>query len=104
VHEPSQEKSDNSKNSFYEELDQVFDHFTMHHTTIMSGDLNAKFGREDVLKPTIGNESLHQDSNDNGVKTVKFATSTILVVKNTMFPRRNFQKYTLTFPDGKNHS
>ena len=27
VHAPSEEKSDNSKDSFYEELEQVFDHF-----------------------------------------------------------------------------
>jgi hypothetical protein len=104
VHAPSQEKSDDSKNSFYEELDQVSDYFIMRHTTIMWGDLNKKFGREDVLKPTIRNESLHQGSNNNGVKTVNFATTTILVVKNTMFPCRNFQKYTWTFPDGKNHN
>ena len=27
VHAPSEEKSDSSKHSFYEELEQVFDHF-----------------------------------------------------------------------------
>ena len=27
VHAPSEEKSDDSKDSFYEELEQVFDHF-----------------------------------------------------------------------------
>ena len=38
------------------------------------GDFNAKVGRENIFKPTIGNESLHQDSNDDGVRIVNFAT------------------------------
>jgi hypothetical protein len=42
---------------------------------ILLGDINAKVGREDIFKPTIGNESLHEISNDNGVKLVNFATS-----------------------------
>jgi hypothetical protein len=39
------------------------------------GDFNAKVGREDIFKPTIGNENLHQISNDNGARVVDFATS-----------------------------
>jgi hypothetical protein len=38
-------------------------------------DLIAKEGREDIFKPTIGNGSLHEISNDNGVRLVNFATS-----------------------------
>jgi hypothetical protein len=94
VHAPSQEKCDDPKDSFYEELEQVFDYFTTHHATIILVDFNEKFGREDILKPTIVNESLHQDSNDNGVKIVNFATSTNLLVKKTMFLHRKFKKYT----------
>ena len=30
---------------------------------ILLGDFNAKVGRENIFKPTIGNESLHQYSN-----------------------------------------
>src|SRR5215510_13192220 len=86
VHAQSEEKSDESKDSFYEELEQVFDHFPKYNMKILLGDFNAKVGREDIFKPTIGNESLHQDSNDNGVRIVNFATSKNLVVKSTMFP------------------
>jgi hypothetical protein len=71
---------------------------------ILFGDFNAKLGREDIFKPTIVNESLHQDSNDKGVRIVNFATSKKIVVKNTMFPHRNLHKYTWTSPDGKNYN
>ena len=74
VHALSEENSDDSTDSFYEELQQVFDHFPKYHMKILLGDFNAKLGRENIFKPTIGNESLHQDSNDNGVRKVNFAT------------------------------
>ena len=61
-------------------------------------------GRQNIFKLTIGNESLHQDSNDNGVRIVNFATSNNLVVQNMMFPYRNIYKYTWTSPDGKIHN
>jgi len=75
VHAPSEVKSIDSKDSFYEELEQVFDHFPKYHMKILLGDFNAKVERENIFKPTTGNESLHQDSNDNGVRIVNFATS-----------------------------
>jgi len=67
-------------------------------------DINAKVGREDIFKPIIGQESLHQDSNDNGVRIVNFATLKNLVVKSTMFPHQNIHKYTWTCTDGKTHN
>ena len=85
LHAPSEDKSDDSKDSFYDELEQVFDHFPTYHMKIPLGDFNAKVGRENIFKPTIGNESLHQYSNDNGVGIVNFATSKNLVVKSTKF-------------------
>ena len=70
VHAPSEVKSDDSKDSFYDEVEQVFDNFPKFHMKILLGKFNAKVGRENIFKPTIGNESLHQDSNDNGVRVV----------------------------------
>jgi len=80
VHAPSEEKSDESKDRYYEELEQVFDHFPKYHMQILLGDFNAKVGRENIFKPTIGNESLHEDSNDNDVRIVNFTTSRNLVI------------------------
>ena len=73
VHTPSEEKSDDSKGSFYEDLKQVFDHFPKYHTNILFGGFNEKVGREDNFKPTIVNDSVHQDSNNNSIRMGNFA-------------------------------
>ena len=104
-HAPSEEKSDDSKDSFYEELEQVFlYHFPKYHIKILLGDFNSKVGRENIFKLTIGSERLHQDSNDNGVRIVNFVTSKYLVVKSIMFLHQNIRKYTWTSSDGKTHN
>jgi hypothetical protein len=102
VHAPTE--VDDVKDSSYEELERVFDKFPHDHMEILTGNFNAKVGREDMFKPTIGNESLHEISNDNGVRLVNFATSKNLRVKSTMFPHSNIHKYTWTSPDGKTHN
>ena len=71
---------------------------------ISLGDFKAKVGRENIFKLPIGNESLHQDNSDNGVRIVNFATSKNLVVKSTMFPHRDIHKHIWTSPDGKTHN
>jgi hypothetical protein len=54
----SEEKSNDSKDSFCEELDQVFEHFSKYNITILLGDINEKLGRENIFKPIIRNESV----------------------------------------------
>jgi hypothetical protein len=46
----------------------------------MLGDFNAKLGTENIFKPTIGNESLRQDNNDNGVRIINYGTSKNVIV------------------------
>jgi hypothetical protein len=67
VHAPTEDKTDDVKDSFYEELERIFDAFPKYHMKILLGHFNAKVGREDIFKPTIGNESLHEISNVNEV-------------------------------------
>jgi hypothetical protein len=46
----------------------------------MLADLNAEVVWEDIFKPTVGNEILHETSDGNGVRVVNFATTGNLVV------------------------
>jgi hypothetical protein len=88
--------------SFYEELEQVFDQFPRYHMKILMGDFNAKAGREDIFKLIIGNGGLHEASNGNRVRGVNFAT-----LKNLL---RAQHSHTMTFintwtsPDGVTHN
>jgi hypothetical protein len=77
VHAPTEDEIDDVKDSFYEELERVFDKFSKYHMKILLGEFNAKVGREDISKSTTGNEGLHEISNDNGVRLVHFATSKV---------------------------
>jgi exonuclease III len=55
VHPPTEDKTDDLKDSFCEELERVFDKFPKYHMKIMLGDFNVKVGSEDIFKPTVGN-------------------------------------------------
>jgi hypothetical protein len=104
VHAPCEDKNNDVKDSFYEELRRVFDHFSKYDMKILLGDFNAEVGREDIFKLKIGNECSHKISNNNGVRVVNFATSKNFVVKSTIFPHRSIHKYTWTSPDGQTHN
>jgi hypothetical protein len=49
-------------------------------------------------------KSLHEISNDSGVRIVNFATSKNLVIKSIMFPHRKIHKHTWTSPEGNTHN
>jgi hypothetical protein len=70
VHAPSGENSNYTIDSLYEELE----HFPKYDTKLLLGYFASKLGRGNIFNPTVGNDSLHQGSNDNDVRTVLFAT------------------------------
>ena len=74
AHAPTEKKSDDSKDSFYEAVEQVYSHFPKYHMKILLGNCSTKLGRGEIFKVTIENLSLHQDINDNGVRKVNCVT------------------------------
>jgi hypothetical protein len=46
VHATTEDKTDDVKDSFYEQLERVLDKFPKYHMKILLGDFNAKVGRD----------------------------------------------------------
>jgi hypothetical protein len=65
---------------------QVGHLFRKYDRKMLLRDSNAKVGRKNTFEPAVGNKSLHETDNDNGIKVVNFFTSENLVVKSIMFP------------------
>jgi exonuclease III len=55
IHAPTEDKTDNVKDSFYEEMEHVFDKFPKYHMKVLLGDFNARVGKEDIFILTVGN-------------------------------------------------
>jgi len=60
--------------------------------------MNAKIGRENVFRPTIGKESLHVVSNDNLTRFISFAMSRN-IISTTYFQKKDIYKQTWVSPD-----
>jgi len=74
-HAPTEENEEEVKNTFYEDLEQVYNTLPRHSVKLVIGDMNAKLGQEESYRPRIGRESLHSISNDNGTRFINFAAS-----------------------------
>jgi hypothetical protein len=53
---------------------------------MLLGHFNANLRKEDVFISVIGNETLHETSNDNGVRVVNLNTSKNPTVKSIQCP------------------
>lgn len=65
---PTEDKSEEVKNAFYSGIDRICYGLPSGKPKIIIGDINAKIGRETVYRPTIptiGNNILHDESNQN---------------------------------------
>jgi hypothetical protein len=63
----------------------MFGYFHQYHIEILLGDFNA-MGRDGICEQTIGKDSSHKDTNDNGVRIVHTAAPKSLIVKEYQVP------------------
>ena len=63
LHVPSEDKYNDIKDGFYEEIEWMFNQLPVYHMKILLNDFNAKVGRENIFQPTIGKENVYPASN-----------------------------------------
>lgn len=100
AHAPTEDAEDHVKEKFYDTLEKIYDLAPRHDIKIVLGDFNAKIGKEVTFRPTIGKESLHEETNNNGLRLIDFASGKCMTISSTKFPHKNIHKATWISPDG----
>lgn len=84
---------------FHEELIKVVQGIPKYDIKLIV-DLNAKIGRDVIYEHITGGHSKHEESNENGIKLIKFATEMNMKIMSTRFQRKDIlYKGTWTAPD-----
>jgi len=91
VHVTTYEKMEEVKEKFYNLLEQNINQIANSDIKILLRDFNTKVGKEDIYKPTTGNETLHTETN-NRIKMIQFTVSKGFNVRTTIFSRKDIHK------------
>jgi len=101
AHAPTEEKATEEKDEYYESLEQTLNETPRNRIRIVLGDFNAKLGKENIFRTTIGNHSMHDITSENEFRLIDFASGGGLVVKSTIFPRKDIYKRTWKAPNSR---
>jgi hypothetical protein len=101
VHAPHNGRPDQEKDEFYSLLEKTYNERPKHDIRIVIGDLKAQVGREEEFRPTTGRFTLHQESNENGLRLINFAAAHKMVISSTVFRRKDIHKVTWVSPDSR---
>ena len=59
IYAPTEDKEDEIKEQFYDELQRTQDRVPKHDVIIIMGDMNAKIGKEKLFSQVKGRHTLH---------------------------------------------
>ena len=99
---PTETSSDEAKNSFYDDLSEVLLSIPPHTVVVLTGDFNARLGRDSYTtnKRVIGNNCYHSTTNDNGQRLIDLCESMDLRPAHTHFKHRKSRLSTYRDPKG----
>jgi exonuclease III len=101
VHAPTEDKEEEEKGALYEKLERAYDKLPAINIRIILGDMNAKIGKENILRNHAEMYSLHENTSENGSRLVIFAISKNMFIGSTKSNHKIIHKSTWKSPDGK---
>ena len=96
---PTEEKSTEMKEQFYEDLQNLIKKVPKSDTVIVLGDFNAQVGKEECYRSVSGRHSIHEITNGNGEMLCHFAIQNNLKIMSTQFQHKTIHKATWLSPD-----
>lgn len=103
IHAPTEEKSDDIKESFYDKLDHALLQVPRYDMILVMGDFNAQVGCKENQRAVAGQYSLHDYNNGNGDYLADFASRNNLYIRSTSFQHKRIHMGTWKIP-GKNEA
>ena len=100
VYAPTEDKTDEEKNDFYDQLSEVVRNVKRHDMLLLMGDFNAKVGQEDGIWRDVMGVFGIGTRNNNGQRLLEFCAEHRLCVTNTIFNHKTEHKATWISPDG----
>jgi hypothetical protein len=92
------DKTEDDKEAFYLLLEKIYDACTRSDIKVLLGDMNAQIGKEHVCYPIIWQHNLHNISNGNGRRLIRFTASRGTVIVSNLFCHKNIYKGTRKDP------
>jgi exonuclease III len=95
---PTEDKTDESKEQFYDDFQNILDSMPKSDITVILGDLNAQLGKEAIYSEVTENYTIHDETNRNG-EMCDFAIANNFIIMSTQFQHKQIHKGTWTSPD-----
>jgi exonuclease III len=99
VYAPTEDKTEETKEQFYDDLQSMVDKVPKSDLTIILGDVNAKLGKETAYQKITGKHTLHEETNGNGEFLCDFAAANNMIVMSTQFQHKQIHNGTWRSPD-----